>query len=132
MRCKEEGTVPGLEEQEKVLEKVTPKLICGDISRGVREEGHCKPRSRRNPALIAVRTPLPRSPLLFFIAIIANRVLCNLCVHLFIFSTNRYCASAVPESVLETGNIAENKTKGPVLVELEFQHGEILKLFILI
>lgn len=36
---KRKALAPSLEEPGKVLEKVTPKLIRGDISRKVREEG---------------------------------------------------------------------------------------------
>lgn len=68
---KQGALTPSLEEQGKVLEKVTPKLIRGDISRKVREEGLFKPRNRRHLALLAVRTPLPRSVLLFSVGIIA-------------------------------------------------------------
>lgn len=68
---KRRALISSLEEQAKVLEKVTPKLIHGDISRKVREEGLFKPRNRRHPALLAVRTPLPRSVLLFSVVIIA-------------------------------------------------------------
>lgn len=56
---KQRAPILGLEEQRKVLVKVTPKMIRGDISSEVREEGLFKPRNRRPAALLAVRPLYP-------------------------------------------------------------------------